>query len=127
MPGRNGGYEAVELPAGPAWRIDVNDERKERSSRLYLLEGVSRPEAARIAEELHADLDGPVLTADNCLFKRVQAAKGLARLQYCTVLTTTIAAAAQHGSEGPQQPLKEAAQEHSASADKQEPAARRAA
>jgi hypothetical protein len=36
--GRNGGYEAVELPAGPAWRIDVNDERKERSSRLYLLE-----------------------------------------------------------------------------------------
>ena len=26
------------MPAGQAWRIDVNDERKERSSRLYLLE-----------------------------------------------------------------------------------------
>lgn len=36
--GRNGGYVAIDLPAGPAWRIDVNDERKERSSRLYLLE-----------------------------------------------------------------------------------------
>ena len=36
--GRNGGYEAIELQAGPAWRIDVNDERKGRSSRLYLLE-----------------------------------------------------------------------------------------
>lgn len=36
--GRSGGYEAIELRAGPAWRIDVNDERKERTSRLYLLE-----------------------------------------------------------------------------------------
>lgn len=36
--GRSGGYEAIELQAGPAWRIDVNDERKGRSSRLYLLE-----------------------------------------------------------------------------------------
>ena len=36
--GRSGGYEAIELQAGPAWRIDVNDERKGRSSRLFLLE-----------------------------------------------------------------------------------------
>ena len=36
--GRSGGYEAIELRAGPAWRIDVNDERKGRSSHLYLLE-----------------------------------------------------------------------------------------
>lgn len=36
--GRDGGYETVELPAGPAWRIDVLDELKERSSTLYLLE-----------------------------------------------------------------------------------------
>jgi len=35
--GRTGGYEPVELTAGPAWRIDVNDERKGRTSRLYLL------------------------------------------------------------------------------------------
>jgi hypothetical protein len=35
--GRNGGYEAIELPAGPAWRIDVQDELKERTSHLYLL------------------------------------------------------------------------------------------
>jgi len=35
--GRTGGYEPVELRAGPAWRIDVDDERKGRSSRLYLL------------------------------------------------------------------------------------------
>lgn len=35
--GRSGGLEAIELPSGPAWRIDVSDERKERTSRLYLL------------------------------------------------------------------------------------------
>ena len=36
--GRSGGYEAVELASGPAYRIDVNDEIKERASTLYLLE-----------------------------------------------------------------------------------------
>ena len=47
---------------------------------------------AALAAEVHStDLEGPVLTADDSLFKRVQAAKGLVRLQYCTVLTTTIA------------------------------------
>ena len=51
---------------------------------------------AILAAEVHSsDLEQPVLTADNCLFKRVQAAKGLVRLQYCTVLTTTIAQALQ--------------------------------
>ncbi len=37
------------------------------------------------------DPDQTVLTADNCLFKRVEAAKSLLQFQYCTVLTTTIA------------------------------------
>ncbi len=47
---------------------------------------------AALAAEVHStDLEGPVLTADDSLFKRVQAEKGLVRLQYCTVLTTTIA------------------------------------
>jgi hypothetical protein len=36
--GRSGGHEPIELPAGPAWRIEVRDELKERSSTLYLLE-----------------------------------------------------------------------------------------
>lgn len=36
--GRNGGVELIELPDGPAYRVDVNDEIKERSSKLYLLE-----------------------------------------------------------------------------------------
>lgn len=47
---------------------------------------------AVLAAEVHStDLESPVLTADDCLFKRVQAAKGLIRLQYCTILTSTIA------------------------------------
>ena len=47
---------------------------------------------AVLAAEVHStDLVGPVLTADNCLFNRVQAAKGLVRLQYCTILTITLA------------------------------------
>jgi hypothetical protein len=47
---------------------------------------------AVLAAEVHsADLKVPVLSAHNCLFKRVQTAKGLALLEYCTVLTSTIA------------------------------------
>ena len=36
--GVSGGYETVALPSGPAFRIDVNDELKERSLKLYLLQ-----------------------------------------------------------------------------------------
>lgn len=47
---------------------------------------------AVLAAEVHStDLSQSVLTADNCLFKRLQTAKSLLQLQYCTVLTTTIA------------------------------------
>lgn len=47
---------------------------------------------AVLAAEVHStDEHQIVLTADNCLFKRIQAARSLLQLQYCTVLTTTIA------------------------------------
>ncbi len=47
---------------------------------------------AVLAAEVHStDLDRPVITANDCLFKRVQAAKGLVKLQYCTVLNITLA------------------------------------
>ncbi|MBT3203535.1 MAG: hypothetical protein HOM14_15395 [Gammaproteobacteria bacterium] len=47
---------------------------------------------AVLAAEVHStDLDLPVITANDCLFKRVQAAKGLVQLQYCTVLNITLA------------------------------------
>lgn len=36
--GVSGGYQAVELPSGAAYRIDVDDELKERSLKLYLLQ-----------------------------------------------------------------------------------------
>jgi len=47
--------------------------------------------AAKAAEVHGSDLERPVLEARDCLLERVQTAKGLARLQYCTVLTETIA------------------------------------
>lgn len=84
-----------QVPSGtgpvdpPVWRFEglvFSHTIEVDSGRLEL------DRCAVLAAEVHStDLDGPVLTADNCLFKRVQAAKGLARLQYCTVLTTTIA------------------------------------
>ncbi len=47
---------------------------------------------AVLAAEVHSiDTGKPVLTASNCLFKRLQAASGLINIQYCTVLTNTIA------------------------------------
>jgi hypothetical protein len=36
--GVSGGYEAVDLPSGEAYRIDVDDQLKERSLKLYLLQ-----------------------------------------------------------------------------------------
>jgi hypothetical protein len=47
---------------------------------------------AVLAVELSgSDPEGPVLSAEDSLFKRLQVDSGLVRLQYCTVLTTTIA------------------------------------
>jgi len=47
--------------------------------------------AVEVVEVHSSDLELTVITADNCLFKKVRAAKGLVQLQYCTVLQTTIA------------------------------------
>ncbi len=81
-----GGTGPVEPPL---WRFEgmlFSHTLEVDSGRLEL----SR--CAVLAAEVHSsDLDGPVLTADDCLFKRLQAAKGLVRLQYCTVLTNTVA------------------------------------
>lgn len=55
--GRNGGYEAIELPAGPAWRIDVNDEIKERTSTLYLLEHEGDHVLLTCADVLYSEQD----------------------------------------------------------------------
>jgi hypothetical protein len=47
---------------------------------------------AVLAAEVHStDQDQAVLQAKDCLFKRVQVARGLTQMQYCTVLTTTVA------------------------------------
>ena len=55
--GRDGGYGAVMLPAGPAWRIDVHDERKGRTSVLYLLEYEGDHVLLTCADELRSDED----------------------------------------------------------------------
>lgn len=55
--GRSGGYEAIELPAGRAWRIDVNDEIKERSSTLYLLEHDGDHVLLTCADVLYSEQD----------------------------------------------------------------------
>ncbi len=46
--------------------------------------------AARKVEAHSTDEQKPVITAKNCLIKQVQAATGLTRLEYCTVLETTL-------------------------------------
>lgn len=49
-------------------------------------------QCAVLAAEVHStDLEEAVIVAGNCLFKRIQAAKSLIQMQYCTVLTSTIA------------------------------------
>ncbi|WP_020588525.1 phage tail protein [Desulfobacter curvatus] len=47
--------------------------------------------AVKNAEVHSIDLEQSVLTVNDCLLKGVQAARGLASLQYSTILTTTIA------------------------------------
>lgn len=46
--------------------------------------------AARKVELHGIELDQPLLTARNCLFKSIQAARGLCRLEYCTVLADAL-------------------------------------
>lgn len=46
--------------------------------------------AARKVEVHSIDLVLPVITARDCLFQAVQAARGLSQLEYCTVLETTL-------------------------------------
>jgi len=46
--------------------------------------------AARHVEVHSIDTEEPVIDARNCLFRTIQAARGLARLEYCTVLSTSL-------------------------------------
>ena len=46
--------------------------------------------AARRVEVHSVDRDEPVIEARHCLLRNVQAARGLTRLEYCTVLETTL-------------------------------------
>jgi len=55
--GRSGGQEPIELPAGPAWRIEVRDELKERSSTLYLLEHADDHVLLTCADDLGSEED----------------------------------------------------------------------
>ena len=55
--GRSGGYEAIALPAGRAWRIDVNDEIKERTSTLYLFEHEEDHVLLTCADVLYSEHD----------------------------------------------------------------------
>ncbi|MDQ6966343.1 MAG: hypothetical protein Q9M23_05420, partial [Mariprofundaceae bacterium] len=51
--------------------------------------------AARKIEVHSIDTANPVFTASNCLFKNVQVARGLSRLEYCTVLDGMLSEALQ--------------------------------
>jgi len=83
----------VESGVGPAdpllWRFEgfhFKNTIEVDSGRLEL------DRCAVLAAEVHSeDTDVPVLTISNSLCKRIQAASGLIRLKYCTILTTTIA------------------------------------
>ena len=55
--GRSGGHEPIALPAGPAWRIEVRDELKERSSTLYLLEHADDHVLLTCADDLGSEED----------------------------------------------------------------------
>ncbi|MBC8211745.1 MAG: hypothetical protein H8E21_11845 [Gammaproteobacteria bacterium] len=76
-------------PADPArWRFEgfiFSRTIELDSGRLEL------DRCAVFAAEVHSvDLNNPVLSADNCLLKKLQAASGLVRLQYCTILNRSI-------------------------------------
>jgi hypothetical protein len=55
--GRAGGYERVELPAGSAWRIEVHDEIKQRSSTIYLLQQADDHVLLTCADHLGSEED----------------------------------------------------------------------
>lgn len=73
----------------PVWRFEgivFKNTVETNSARLEF------ERCAVLAVEMQStNPEGPVLTAEDCLFKRIQAADGLVKLQYCTVITTTIA------------------------------------
>lgn len=76
-------------PADPTvWRFEgfvFSNTIEVDSGRLEL------ERCAVLAAEVHSiDLDQAVLSAENCLFKRLQTASSLMQLQFCTVLSTTI-------------------------------------
>jgi hypothetical protein len=55
--GVSGGYETVELPSGTAYRIDVDDELKQRSLKLYLLQYEDDRILITCADELGSEED----------------------------------------------------------------------
>ena len=61
--GVSGGYETVDLPSGPAYRIDVDDELKERSLKLYLLEHGGDHILLTCADELGSAEDWQTIAA----------------------------------------------------------------
>lgn len=91
----NGPVKLGQVPSGTGpvypeeWRFDG-----------FVFTGILEADSGRLelnqcaagAAEVHSiDADLAVLVANDCLLKRIQAARGLVTLQYCTVLTTTIA------------------------------------
>jgi hypothetical protein len=82
---------------GPAdfhtWRFEglILENRLEADGGRVELEGC----AAWKAEAHGIDTETPVISAKDCLFRSVQAARGLTRLEYCTVLATTLTEALQ--------------------------------
>jgi hypothetical protein len=65
--------------------INLDNRLRITAGRVKISQG-----AVRYVEVLTVDTETPVLMADNCLFKRIQAARGLSRLEYCTVLEQTL-------------------------------------
>jgi hypothetical protein len=61
--GVSGGYESVDLPSGRAYRIDVDDELKERSLTLYLLQHGSDRILLTCADELGSPEDWQTIAA----------------------------------------------------------------
>jgi len=89
--------------------ISLGGDVMDRDDDIYRFEGVHLAdtvtvhkgvlELVRCAAEkvvVHkAGTAAPALRAENCLFKKVQAASGLARLEYCTVMESTVCEALQ--------------------------------
>ena len=94
----------VVRPLQPAARVGDADARIRRfeglvfDNRVELDAGRIQLDtcAARIRVEIHSvDTEAPVIEARHCLLRDVQAAQGLTRLEYCTVMQTTLTEAIQ--------------------------------